>query len=430
MDWFYLKDLYPLNPLADYKVVLKDGFVMTSKIVLYAENFYFRNHLTTNITSNTDWMTFREIFDTGFVAKKDQRALLNCFCAWVQVDFNNRSQFFMELLQMINFKFLPMAYITDVLAHNSEIHSIDGVSIYLYQKTMHRMNVKSPSFKGSDILVLGGNDEDVYAGTCISNFNVSVETVTDFGNLHFDRNYFGCEMVDDKIFVFGSADVKYMEAFDVVKRKSEIHRGAFKDERRGFSTVLLDKRIWMFGGIIGDEDEVGATDEIKIFDVERMCIVDTRHMLVPNKGHETVLIGNSIYCVGGEDTRISRYDPREGVWELYPRSLFEGSESAVCSYSGNILKCGGLSSLSAFESIRNCEMYDIRGGFWQEIPELPMASSASKCCELDDCVIYFNNSHGIDLQNHLLKYKKATNEWVDVGLYSERFISGFNIQVV
>uniref|UniRef100_A0AC35U4E9 BACK domain-containing protein n=1 Tax=Rhabditophanes sp. KR3021 TaxID=114890 RepID=A0AC35U4E9_9BILA len=323
-----------------------------------------------------------EIFDTGFIKSSNQEEICIIFNRWVEYGFNDRHQYWQELLDKIDFSQLSKSFINKELIENPKLNDVQGLAHYLLALSFNTNFAKSNKIVENVFLVggIGNNSKRIL------NYDVETETVSEFGTLQFERSRACSELVGTKLIVIGGKATKKMETFDVITKRSVVLETEIDDINYAFSTSKYNHQIWAFGGWVNDKD----TDVVQCFDFEKMIWLDQKALPVISCGHSSVIINNIIYVTPGstENTSMLRYDPRIKNWEKLAEIPMKRQNAAVCLNDNNIIYCGGTyEEGEKWINRDNCDIYEVNANKWRSTTPLPIMCSGNKSVELSTEII-------------------------------------------
>ena len=117
--------------------------------------------------------------------------------------------------------------------------------------------------------------------------------------------------------------------------------------RREFKSVLIDNKIYMFGGMIPGNNE--PIPVVECYDIETNTLTTKADMPLGKRNFGCVIFGDYIYTIGGNGNSakaitydsIERYDYKNDVWETLKMTMKEPRANFVCEVVNNKIYCIG-----------------------------------------------------------------------------------------
>uniref|UniRef100_A0AC35TTD7 Kelch domain-containing protein 10 n=1 Tax=Rhabditophanes sp. KR3021 TaxID=114890 RepID=A0AC35TTD7_9BILA len=275
--------------------------------------------------------------------------------------------------------------------------------------------------QAEEVLIVSEN-KDIFA------YNIDTEISRPFGVIKTNFISFGCERVDNDFFVFNKKDMDNRddsdedEIFGIDKFSLESRKSKFC-YTRSYPTnfyncsVKVNNEIMVFGR--NHEDYRDAPSNMTILDIPSMKWRKGPNLPVIISLKSSVLLNNSVYCIGGFSHAALRYDLREGLWTTLPISIIDLNCSAVCQYNNtDIMKAGGHMRIfneqfgvNIIEANNACEIFDTRANSWRRTSNLPIPVHNAKCCQIKETVVLFGGKNEGGILQDIHTYNIAQETW-------------------
>ena len=248
------------------------------------------------------------------------------------------------------FTYIPSTFPHELYNNNSNsIGFTENNKIILYplkKEVQNNQFAKTACFMGlgeDKILVTGGQFNNAVSGQA-SIFDVKTsQKVKNLPNLKHPRQLHGMGWVYGNLIVIGGKDNENpMSSVEVLKNNNWEEFPPLKCERHSFSTITLNKSLWVIGGV-----ERNVLDTIERFVLgqdnywESIKIESNLHISKP----WLVGTGNSILIIGGKTSdgerrgKIFQYDPSiryaKKIDDLDDPAYFDSNQSYV---EGKLIK--------------------------------------------------------------------------------------------
>jgi N-acetylneuraminic acid mutarotase len=233
------------------------------------------------------------------------------------------------------------------------------------------------------IYVIGGSAEGDYQVAKNEVYDPVTDRWRALAPLPKGINHGGAAVVDGKIYEFGGftgaqhkGAVEFVFAYDPKTDRWQ-PLAALSSPRGSIAVAALDGKIHIVGGR-GLDDKTVATHELFNPATGKWA---TLAPLPAARDHVAlVAVGGKLHAIGGRtstpETNITAhdiYDPATDKWQSAAPLLMPVSNAAATVYRGMILLAGGEGpGQGASGAFTQHQGYDLAGGTWQKLAELPV----------------------------------------------------------
>uniref|UniRef100_A0AC35TJK0 Kelch domain-containing protein 10 n=1 Tax=Rhabditophanes sp. KR3021 TaxID=114890 RepID=A0AC35TJK0_9BILA len=272
------------------------------------------------------------------------------------------------------------------------------------------------------ITFLVSESNDVFA------YNIDTEISRPFGVIQTNFYSFGCERVDNDLFVFGKEDMDSsdnsgedkifgIDKFSLESRKTKFCYARSYPTNLYSCSAKVNNEIMVFGR--NRKDYFDPPSNMTILDIPSMKWRKGPSLPVNISLQSSVVLNNSVYGIGGLSHAALRYDLREGLWTTLPMSIIGLDYSAVCQYNNtDIMKAGGHMPIfnenlrvNFIEANNGCEIFDTRANSWRRTSNLPMPVHNAKCCQIKETVVLFGGKTEEEILQDIHAYNIAEETW-------------------
>uniref|UniRef100_A0AC35TK25 BTB domain-containing protein n=1 Tax=Rhabditophanes sp. KR3021 TaxID=114890 RepID=A0AC35TK25_9BILA len=98
-----------------------------------------------NAFDSFDISSFMELFDQKFIQSKDQDDVLEVITRWIEYDFKNRSCYWIELIQKLNYEKVSKSFLTDYMEKNPKVYESPQLTKFLVSKLSEKIKNETVS---------------------------------------------------------------------------------------------------------------------------------------------------------------------------------------------------------------------------------------------------------------------------------------------
>uniref|UniRef100_A0AC35TZJ6 BTB domain-containing protein n=2 Tax=Rhabditophanes sp. KR3021 TaxID=114890 RepID=A0AC35TZJ6_9BILA len=372
----------------------------------------FEAYMISGHFNNIGYNTFILIFDRNFTLSKCQDTMFEFFVNWLDSDFGARKYYYLQLIERIDFRFISFEFAQQIAVRYKRIFEIDGVAVFLFQKMHIKGKYMDLNNQTADEVFIVSYTKEIFA------YNSESQRTRKFGTIDTNVEFFGCEKVDNDLFIFGKRNDNDFEKFGInkfnlISRKNSIYQTTTHPACHYESSVNINNKIMSIGYDSSD------TAWMSIFDISSMRWESDSKLPLEVFSHSSVTLNNAVYVISGSFCQTFRYDLREGLWHILPTSNLDLSLSAVSQYNDlNIIKVGGHLymtnddlEIEFDDSDSGCEIFDTRSSTWRVTNDLPVSLEAAKCCQIKNTVVLFGGKSDEATSQGIYTFDIPTEVW-------------------
>jgi N-acetylneuraminic acid mutarotase len=242
------------------------------------------------------------------------------------------------------------------------------------------------------------------------------------------RFWFGCEVVDNKIYAIGGAQESGLPTFSVVEVYDpktdtwDTTKAHMPTRRCVFSTAVVDGKIYTFGGdshfVIGEVDPLRT---VEVYDPATDTWDTTKtKMPTARAAAAACVVNDTIYIIGGVtiDTTtgfpmfpnvVEAYDPLTNEWTTKAPMPNARHALSACTVNGKIYAMGGGSEGYVF-----VEEYDPSTDTWDTTKtEMPIGLGYFGSCVVDNMIYIIGGGTGLihTSDSSFFSYNPITDTW-------------------
>ncbi|XP_077291986.1 uncharacterized protein LOC143915296 [Arctopsyche grandis] len=263
----------------------------------------------------------------------------------------------------------------------------------------------------TSFLIVGGIDDD--NSGLVEEFHPISKRWNNFYNFGKRMKEFSSVIVDKKMYMFGGRlDNRVSDkvwCLDLVLKSSK-ELSPMQYRRTNAAVAEVDGIIYVIGGVDSGDNSLNS---VEAFNIESEVCRTVSSMHIRRFNHAAVVIKNTIYVIGGYDNDntlqdVEVYYTSTDTWKFVCPMNIERMQFAAVNLKDNIYVMGGD---DGNETVSSVEQFDPVKNHWTKVPNLPEALKGHSAVVHDNKIICFGNKNSFTVR----EYNPNMKEWTSIG---------------